>query len=184
MSSHSQWSSEITQILWMLVDNSWCVLRARSLNLTQRVLQQQIKIIGFPLFIKDRGCWLIHCHTVQTVAQKILVQEVRAWEVGGNTLIWTTWDIVNGCDVNVVVNCYLLWAFVLNGLLGGLSDDFGSVSMIQRAISANDLTWDSAILASFFCKWLLSWINIMNWRLLMPTGESKLLDVTTWWTMA
>ena len=56
---------------------------------------------------------------------------------------------MNSCDVDIVVNRYLLCSFVLNGLLGGLCDDFGSVSMIVLSVYANNLAGDSSILIGF-----------------------------------
>jgi hypothetical protein len=47
---------------------------------------------------------------------------------------------VDGRDVDVVVDGYLFRSFVLNSLLGGLSNDFGAVSVVQLAVTANYLT--------------------------------------------
>lgn len=58
--------------------------------------------------------------------------------------------------------------------------------MTVLTVSVNNLTADlAAVLISFLGKRLFSWVNVMDWRLLMRLGDSELLfDISAWWPIA
>ena len=90
---------------------------------------------------------------------------IHAGKVAGDALFVTTSNVVYGCDVYVVVDCYLFGAFVLNSLLSGLSDNFGVFisNVAVLPVSIDDLTADlAAVLVGFLGKRLFSWVNVMD----------------------
>jgi len=70
-----------------------------------------------------------------------LVQQIGALKIGGHALFLTTsGDVMDGRDVDIVVNRYLFCAFFFNGLLGCLSYNFWAISMVVLTVSVDDLT--------------------------------------------
>ena len=67
---HGPRSCKVTKVLRELADGRWRRLIARCLYLTERILQQQVKIIGFSLFIIHIGR-LVHRHSSVAVVEQM-----------------------------------------------------------------------------------------------------------------
>ena len=161
---HSPWSCEVSKVLRELADDRWRRLIAWSLYLAERILQQKVEIIGFPLFIIHISR-LVHRHSSVAIVEQMRIQLIHAGKVAWDTLFVAARNVVYGCDVYVVVDCYLFGAFVLNGLLSSLSDDFGVfiANVAVLPVSIDDLTADlAAVLVGFLGKRLFSWVNVMD----------------------
>ena len=69
---HSPWSCEVSKVLRELADDRWRRLVAWCLYLAERVLQQQVEIVGFPLFIIHISR-LVHRHSSVAIVEQMRI---------------------------------------------------------------------------------------------------------------